>query len=197
MKPIAVLILAAGASTRMEGGPKQLLPWKNTTLLGHSIEQAKKISDFVFVVLGAHADKIKEIIPNDVEIINNPNWEYGMGTSISAGIKHLLNSTNSDISGLLIMLADQPFLDAPYLSQLKAEFDKGTHKIAATSYGKKLGVPAMFHPSLFLELSKLNQDVGARHIIEKYKSDTIPIFPNGKQIDIDTENEYRQAIDNK
>lgn len=196
MKPIAVLILAAGASTRMEGGPKQLLPWKNTTLLGHSIEQAKKLSDLVFVVLGAHADEIKEIVPNTVEIIHNPNWKEGMGTSISAGVEHIKN-TDSSPSGLLIMLADQPFLDSSYLSNIKAEFEKGEHKIVATAYGKKLGVPAIFHPSLFLELSKLNQDVGARHIIEKYKSDTIPIFPNGKQIDIDTENEYRQAIDNK
>ena len=52
---LAVLILAAGASSRM-GKPKQLLPWKNTTLLGHAIAQAKKVSTAVFVVLGANAE---------------------------------------------------------------------------------------------------------------------------------------------
>ena len=192
MKAIAVLILAAGASTRMEGGPKQLLPWKDSTLLGHAIEQARQLTESVFVVLGANADEIKEIIPKNVKIIYNPNWEQGMGTSISVGTKHLFKS-NSNLSGLLIMLADQPFLDFSYLRKIKTEFEKDKYKIVATSYGKKLGV----HPSLFLELSKLNQDVGARHIIEKYKSDTIPIFPDGKQIDIDTKNEYNQSIDNK
>lgn len=196
MTSIAVLILAAGASTRMEGGPKQLLPWKDSTLLGHAIEQARQLTESVFVVLGAHADEIKEIIPKNVKTIYNPNWEQGMGTSISVGTKHLFKS-NSNLSGLLIMLADQPFLDFSYLRKIKTEFEKDKYKIVATSYGKKLGVPAMFHPSLFLELSKLNQDVGARHIIEKYKSDTIPIFPDGKQIDIDTKNEYNQSIDNK
>ncbi|MBO0323220.1 nucleotidyltransferase family protein [Muricauda sp. CAU 1633] len=196
MTSIAVLILAAGASTRMEGGPKQLLAWGDTTLLGHAIEQAKQLTESVFVVLGAHTDKIKEIVPKDVGIIHNTHWEKGMGSSISVGIKNILEN-HSNLSGILIMLADQPFLDASYLSTIKAEFENGGHKIVATDYGKKLGVPALFHPSLFSELSKLNQDFGARHIIEKYSTDSMSVFPEGKQIDIDTKKEYNQSIDNK
>ena len=50
---IAVLILAAGASTRM-GTIKQLLPWAKTNLLGHAIEQAKNITDHVYAVSYTH-----------------------------------------------------------------------------------------------------------------------------------------------
>ncbi len=196
MTSIAVLILAAGASTRMEGGPKQLLPWKGTTLLGHAIAQGKQLSDSVFVVLGAHANEIKEIIPKDVEIIHNPKWEKGMGTSISVGIEYIQNN-NGNPSGLLIMLADQPLLDATYLHELKSEFENKACKIVATSYGEKLGVPAIFHSSLFLELAKLHEDVGAKPIIETYKTDAIVVFPKGKEIDIDTKKEYYQSIDFK
>ncbi|WP_067037025.1 NTP transferase domain-containing protein [Allomuricauda sp. CP2A] len=196
MTSITVLILAAGASTRMEGGPKQLLPWKDTTLLGHAIRQARQITESVFVVLGAHADEIKKIIPNNVKIIDNPNWEKGMGSSISVGVEDILG-TNSNPSGLLIMLADQPLLDASYLDEVKTEFQNNECKIVATAYGDKLGVPAIFHPSLFLELSKLDKDFGAKHIIEKYKADTIIVFPEGKEIDIDTKNDYIQSTDIK
>ncbi|MFC4220240.1 nucleotidyltransferase family protein [Flagellimonas marina] len=196
MKSIAVLILAAGASTRMEGGPKQLLPWQNTTLLGHAIEQAKQLSELIFVVLGAYADEIEKVIPDDVEIIYNPHWENGMGSSISVGIEHLQNS-NEKPTGVLVMLADQPLLDATYLQEIKSDFENKPCKIVATSYGNKLGVPAIFDNSLLPQLAKLHEDVGAKHIIEKNKTDTITVFPKGKEIDIDTKKEYTQYINNK
>ena len=41
MQKTAILILAAGSSTRMNA-TKQLLRYKNTTLLGFAIETAKK-----------------------------------------------------------------------------------------------------------------------------------------------------------
>ncbi|MBG7631334.1 MAG: NTP transferase domain-containing protein, partial [Bacteroidetes bacterium] len=52
---IAMLILAAGESKRMNG-IKQLLPWKNTTLLGNAIEQGLNSNvNLVYVVLGANS----------------------------------------------------------------------------------------------------------------------------------------------
>ena len=57
---IAMVILAAGAATRMQA-IKQLLPWKKTTLLGNAIEQGLQSNvDKVYVVLGANASKIKK-----------------------------------------------------------------------------------------------------------------------------------------
>ena len=53
-----ILILAAGSSTRM-GKPKQLLKWKNSNFLNHSINIALKLNvKEVVVVLGANADII-------------------------------------------------------------------------------------------------------------------------------------------
>ena len=54
MPKTAILILAAGESKRM-GEPKQLLPYNNSTLLLHTIEQANSIKYAdVFIVIGAH-----------------------------------------------------------------------------------------------------------------------------------------------
>ena len=47
---ISTIILAAGASTRMQGTVKQLLTWGKTTLLGNAIEQVKPVSSQVYVV---------------------------------------------------------------------------------------------------------------------------------------------------
>ena len=87
---IAVLILAAGASTRM-GTIKQLLPWAKTNLLGHAIEQAKNITEHVYVVLGANATVIKATLDKEIVTILNPDWQHGMGTSIVKGILEVNN----------------------------------------------------------------------------------------------------------
>jgi len=195
MPSISVLILAAGASKRMGDQIKQLLPWKGATLLGHAIQQAKKISDSVVVVLGANAGIIQKEMPKDVTIVDNPKWEQGMGSSISAGVQHILKSEHKK-NAVLIMLVDQPLLDAGYLSKLKSAFESRTAKIVATYYGKKLGVPAIFHESLLPELVQLSQDIGARQIIERYEAHAIGVLPEGKEIDIDTIKDYNQISDN-
>ena len=60
----AILILAAGASSRM-GCVKQLLPYQHTHLLGWTIEQALNTSTKVFCVLGANATAIEKEIPTE------------------------------------------------------------------------------------------------------------------------------------
>ncbi|WP_350288452.1 nucleotidyltransferase family protein [uncultured Croceitalea sp.] len=188
---LCVLILAAGSSSRM-GSPKQLLAWKNTSLLGHAISQAKQVSDDVFVILGANANDIRSTIGNDVVVIENPNWEKGMGTSIALGVRKLIALYSFE--AVLIMLADQPLLEAPYLLGLKENFLGSEYKIVATSYGLKNGVPAVFDASLFADLSVLNEDYGARKLMEAYSDSLKTIDPNGKAIDIDTPDTYQQLL---
>jgi len=106
---IALLILAAGESRRMGNKIKQLLPWKNTTLLGNAINQAKKteVRD-IFVVLGANIKEIKTTLDDEsITILENNNWKSGMGSSIVTGIRHL-NSSNHKYDGALVILTDQP-----------------------------------------------------------------------------------------
>ncbi|WP_420322542.1 nucleotidyltransferase family protein [Flagellimonas sp.] len=190
---IPILILAAGASSRMKGEIKQLLPWGNSTLLGNAINQAKKVSNAVYVVLGANADKILEVISINADIIHNPNWETGMGSSISCGIKHIQKKENP--KAVLIMLADQPLIDAVFLNELIQKFINGSAEITATIYKNKAGVPSIFDSSLFPELMNLASDVGARTIVEKHAGKTNLVDPNGKEIDIDTKEKYNQLLD--
>jgi len=193
-KGISILILAAGASTRMGDKVKQLLPWGTSTLLENVIDTAKQVADSVFVVLGANKEEIEKVISLDVVTIYNPNWQSGMGSSISIGIQNILKQAKEH-KGLIIMLADQPLIDTSYLNEIKKEFDQGDFKIVATSYENKLGVPAIFHQSIIPELVNLNEDYGARHIIQKYRTQLKQVFPKGKELDIDTPENYNQLID--
>lgn len=187
---LAVLILAAGESKRMGTTIKQLLPWKSTNLVGHAIQQAKEVSDIVFVVLGANKERIKSTLEKDLTIIENQDWNKGMGASIAIGVSEI--SENPNIKAILIMLADQPLLEAGYFLELKENFSKSECNIVATSYATKNGVPALFDASLFSELATLDKDYGARKIMQKHSNTLISINPKGKAVDIDTPNTYEQ-----
>ncbi len=85
MAKIPILLLAAGGSSRM-GQPKQLLPWGNRTLIEHQILTLQKAGQPVNVVLGSNSDLVMPVIEKyPVNIFVNPNWESGMGSSISFG----------------------------------------------------------------------------------------------------------------
>ncbi|MEM9649794.1 MAG: nucleotidyltransferase family protein, partial [Bacteroidota bacterium] len=188
---IHAIILAAGASTRMGDTIKQLLPWKDGTLLGTAIERTTKVADKSLVILGSNEEAIRPSLPSSSEIVVNPNWQKGMGSSISCGIGHILKSGyNPD--GIIILLPDQPFMDSDFLLQMKSLFLLGKHKIVATNYGTNAGVPAIFDRSLFSELTRLDKDFGAREIIKKHKKQVLAINPEGREVDIDTLITYNQ-----
>jgi molybdenum cofactor cytidylyltransferase len=191
-KNIAILILAAGASTRM-GEIKQLLPWKNTTLLKHTISQITKISKDIFLVLGANIEIIKPTV-SDYTIIHNPDWEKGMGTSIAAGVAAIEPVGGFD--AVLILVADQPLLTTVYYRKMISVYQKEDCKIVATSYGNRNGVPAILDCSLFKELKTLNQDYGARRLMQENPEHIRIINPEGKAIDIDTPEVYEKLKHN-
>lgn len=190
---ISILILAAGASKRMGERVKQLLPWKNTTLLENALTYAKESkADAVHVVLGANEEFIKKQTQIADEIcIYNENWSNGMGSSIVSGLQHLL-SLPEEYDGVLVMLADQPFVDTEYLNEIISTWGNGRATITATGYENGLGVPAMFDKVHFPELLKLTKDYGARDIIND--SNIKILNPQGKEMDIDTWQDYQELV---
>jgi molybdenum cofactor cytidylyltransferase len=190
MGKVAILILAAGNSSRMEDKIKQLLPWRQTTLLGHAIQEAKKVkAQAVYLVLGANAEIIKPtIIEEDVLILEHKYWKQGMGTSIAFGVQQLVKENKYD--AVLIQLADQPYLDATYLQQLLNLYAKNNPIIIATKYRNTKGVPAIFNKDYFLDLINLNGDIGAKALLKS--ENVIAIDPKEKVVDIDTWEEYQR-----
>ncbi len=193
-KNVAFLMLAAGSSTRMGKNMKQLLPWGEGTLLGHALYEARKSSaQEVFLVLGANAESIKNQVPmKGVHCIINPNWQSGMGSSISAGITEIMK-TKKNFGGVLIGLADQPFLDATYFDSLIGELQNSESGIIATQYENRAGVPAIFEKSYFSVLQALKGDQGAKVVLSQNRVTTINAF--GKAVDIDTYETYVQLLD--
>jgi len=186
-KNLAVLILAAGISSRL-GEPKQLVKYKDKTLLENACIKALKVSENVFVVLGANYDECKKEIENlDVNIIENKNYKDGLSTSIKEGI---LNLNNYDKT--LIMLCDQPFISTSHLQKL-IEKSKKSEKIVCSFYKNDVAVPAIFPKKYYFDLFELSGDKGAKLTIKKFGSDSI-VLEDSFAVDIDKQEDKRHLI---
>jgi molybdenum cofactor cytidylyltransferase len=193
---IAAVILAAGASTRM-GTPKQLLQWQGRSLLRSITETAIAADcDPIIVVLGAYRDRIQtEVIDLPVQIVNNSEWQTGMGSSICAGIQALLDR-NTAVAATILLLCDQPFVSVQIIQQLRSIYDVTDRSIVASSYQNTVGVPALFDRKLFPELLELDRLEGAKTVIQRHKNTIETLnFPQGL-IDLDTPKDYQFILSN-
>ncbi len=186
MKNIAVLVLAAGKSSRMNG-IKQLEKINNKTLLDITLEKLKCIfSDEIYCVLGANADKIKaEMTSKNIQFIENPNYEKGLSSSIISGIQYFKKEA-LQFDGIYILLADQPAIEIAYLESLLVLFKEHKDIIIASNYGTKLGVPAIFPKKYFPELLLIKGDKGAKEFINQRKNEVVCPESSTNFFDIDT-----------
>ncbi len=185
---IAIIILAAGSSSRM-GQAKQLLPWGGSNLLNHCIIQAKNSNaKEVFVVLGANYEAINTSVKNEpITILRNPGWEKGIGESIAFGVKKI---ASKKFDGVLIMLADQPQIDIAFLNKLITRFETSPKAIIATGYKNSVGVPAVFNKSYFEDLMNLTGDKGAKQFVELQQYNVLVLSFPTTIVDIDTHKDY-------
>jgi molybdenum cofactor cytidylyltransferase len=181
--PAGGLILAAGAATRM-GRLKQLLPYRGKTLVEHAVEQALAAGfDPVIVVVGAEAAAVRTALAaQSVRLAENPLWPLGMGSSIAAGIQFLL-----DAQSLAVMLADQPFVEARHLREMRTLLEASTAPAIAAQYNGMLGVPALFKRELFGALQSLDPATGARALLRTH---AVPFPLPEAAIDIDTPEDF-------
>lgn len=189
--PSAVILLAAGNSTRM-GSAKQLLDFRGKPMLRHAAESALASGcDPVIVVLGAREREFRAALEGlAVEIVVNERWPEGMGTSIQAGLRAL---ENRDIGGAILALADQPFVTPGFLSGLVARHREEGRPIVAAQYSGTAGVPAFFAREAFPLLMALKPDQGCKGVILGHPADALLVDCPEAAMDIDTPDDYARA----
>lgn len=163
-KFISGLILGAGASQRF-GPPKQLLPFRGTTMLGWVIGQAQRASglDEVVVVLGRAAEEVREKVDFGVaRVVENPVFGEGCSSSYRAGIGAL----DSSASALMIILGDLPGVTPEIINRLAEAWREEETPVALCSYQGRKGHPMIFARSMFPQLVDLHGDKAAWKLVD-------------------------------
>lgn len=173
------------------GQSKQLLPINGKPLLQKTIEElvAANTGD-VIIVLGANAEAHKKVISHSpAYIIDNDQWENGMGSSIKLGLEFIKDKI-PEAAGVIISVCDQPYLNQSHIQAIVTTYLKSKKTIVASGYNNTTGVPALFDQSHFPALTQIEDKEGAKKVIQQHFSKVITVpFPLGA-IDLDTKEDY-------
>lgn len=175
------VVLAAGASRRL-GRPKQLVEIDGETLLHRATRAAlaTRPADLV-VVLGHEAALLAAAVSDlDVRCINVASWQHGMGHSLRSGADAL----DPDCTGVLVVLCDQPALDAAHLRQLVKCWREAPREAVASGYAQTSGVPALL-PRDWLHGADFAGDHGARGLLQARATETRVVTNEALAHDID------------
>ncbi len=167
-KFISGLVLGAGASQRF-GPPKQLLPYRGTTMLGWVVDQAQRASglDEVVVVLGRAADQVRDQVDFGAAcVVENPVFGEGCSSSYRAGI----GAINSESAAIMIILGDLPGVTPEIIDRLADEWREQDAPIALCSYQGRKGHPMIFARSMFTQLVDLHGDKAAWKLVDANES---------------------------
>src|SRR5204862_7140307 len=122
---VAILLLAAGRSTRMGGPNKLLADADGAPLVVHAVKAALASQAVeVVVVLGHMADQVRAAIEQAVpasaqlRFVTNPDFVDGLSTSVRTGVAAL----GKDIDAAIVQLGDMPGVNSALLDRLMAAF---------------------------------------------------------------------------
>jgi len=188
---IPILILAAGASTRMKGRDKLLEDVHGRPLLRHVTRRAVATGCPVMVALPVSNQTRRDLLEGlDVTILEVTDADSGMAASLRAG----LQSLPENATGLLVALADMPDITTDdYLSLIKSflsDLEANIHR--ATSADGTGGNPVLLPRWALNDPSVFTGDTGARHLLRQHAERVrlVPLPDSHATTDLDTPQDW-------
>lgn len=198
---IVGVYLAAGKSTRM-GTNKLALPLSGTTLGSKALLTAIQSELDHVIVLESSIAPLNTWIDPSLEN-NQEKWsvvrcdaaDLGQSHSIVCGVK---KAAEIGADGIVIMLADQPFLSVSLINGLVSAFRNETKRLmfVASNFNNDIHPPILFSKQCFPFLMKLNGDTGAKKLIKSgYLGEGLSIAHDVALnfFDIDSPQDYQKA----
>jgi molybdenum cofactor cytidylyltransferase len=194
----SAVILGAGRSSRM-GRPKLLLPWGNTTVIGHLITQWTRLgAEQVAVVcqpddaaLHAELDRLK--FPA-AQRIPNPDPDRGMFSSLQCaaswdGLKPVVDS-------VALALGDQPHLSTETLSEIVAFAQRHPEKICQPARAGHGRHPVFLLFAIFREIANSTAGTLKQFLAgHSAKLELLEMDDPGLDLDLDRPEDYQRAMD--
>lgn len=153
---LGAIILAAGAGTRLGNRPKSLIRANGQTLLHRLLDALEALRPCeVVLVLGHHASAIEQALRQwpvhpRVNVVHNPQPDEDPASSLRTGLRQL----DARVDTVMVLLADQPLLDADDLAQAVQAFDRRApeqHALLPSVNGQP-GHPVVMERSVAREL---------------------------------------------
>jgi molybdenum cofactor cytidylyltransferase len=188
-EPLAAVVLAAGASSRM-GAHKMLLQLEGESLIRRVVRTVREIplADVVVVTGYNYRAVKKELTGIPVRFALNEHYRDGMGSSFAAGVLALA----ARVGAALFVLGDRPFVTAGDYRRLIEAYRDGSSRLVASRYGNVIAPPHVVARSLFPRIA--NDGVGIRPLLDELGAEaTLVDFPERALLDIDEPADFERA----
>jgi len=184
---VAALVLGAGRSHRMGEQNKLLASVGGVAMMQRVVDAALK-AELVSttVVTGWQAGEVRNLLRGrDVAFVHNADYQQGLAGSLKLG----LSSLAPDVDGVIILLADMPFINSVHINELLAEFNPATERdIVAPIRDGRLGNPVIWSARYIPAMMKLEGDRGARPLLDEFAASVweVPMGDDAIFMDVDT-----------
>jgi molybdenum cofactor cytidylyltransferase len=166
---IAGILLAAGLSTRF-GRQKLLQPYRGELLVRKTARCFLDAGLQPVVAVVSNAPAFGDALAGlPVTMVENPNPEDGVSTSIVIGLRALPETS----SAALIGVADQPYLTADAIQALLDAFLPG--RIVVPRFGDHRGNPPVFDRRFFVDLMQLRGDRGGQVVVNAHPEAVVEV----------------------
>ena len=192
---LAVVLLAAGKARRM-GSPKLLLPWGDTSILGHIIRQWQELGAVQIAVVlakpGLNLDpELDRLAFPATNRIPNPEPEKGMFGSIQCAARW--PGWIGSVTHWAVVLGDQPHLQSATLRGLLDCVAENPARVCQPVRGSRRRHPVVLPKALFGELKSTRaQTLG--DFIARCGQAGFACDDPGLEHDIDTPQDYQKAL---
>lgn len=186
------VVLAAGSSRRL-GTPKQVLPYRDTTVLGATLDVARDVGfGQLIVTLGGAAQAVRDVVALDgTEVVTVDDF----GTGCSASLRVALEQVDPQAVGIVLMLGDQPRVDRAVVRQMVEE-GPATGAVMVCRYSDGVGHPFWFSRLVFSDLSQLHGDKGVWKLVHSGRHSLRELAVDGPApLDVDTWDDYRRLLE--
>lgn len=193
MRPtVHILVLAAGASSRMRGRDKLLQSVKGRPILRVVAETALATGAPVLVTLPPAAEERRATVTGlPVRVVDIPDAAQGMSRSISRGLAAISDPGPED--GVMILPADMPGFSGKALADLISRFRAEPELIwrGGTPDGRP-GHPAIFPCDLWPDLAAISGDEGGRSVLKRHadRLRQVPLPGEMAVLDLDTPEDW-------
>jgi CTP:molybdopterin cytidylyltransferase MocA/HD superfamily phosphohydrolase YqeK len=189
----AAIILAAGFSSRMEQF-KPLLRLGGETMVDRVISMFAQNNVDVFLVAGWNKEALLSgFKSHNVTVVENPDYQKGMFTSVLAGIGCLpLN-----YEAFFVMPVDIPLVRSVTVHRLLDEADRQPGKIIYPTFGTHRGHPPLIPSSLIPPLLQWKQDGGLKAFLNSCRDLAleVPVCDRNILFDIDAADDLQEALE--
>ena len=193
------VVLAGGASSRMHGRPKALLPAGagGGTFIERIVATLRAAGvDDVVIVTGRHHAPVVDLaagLKPPVRVVRNPDPRRGQLSSLLAALAVV---DRPGVRAMLVTLVDLPLVStATVRAVLDAHRRTGAPLVRPGRRGKH-GHPVVFDRALFRDLRRADPARGAKSVVRAHapRGVVVDVDDDGAFDDVDTPDDYRRRF---